>query len=70
MRGGGKKGEKIEDCKWTNRDFVTYDLCFIQSQKKTQSNVFESPRAMAKLVKEAKRVKQVLSANTDHHAQV
>lgn len=32
--------------------------------------MFDSPRAMAKLLKEAKRVKQVLSANTDHFAQV
>ena len=38
--------------------------------KKTQGSVFDSPRAMAKLLKEAKRVKQVLSANTDHRAQV
>ena len=41
-----------------------------QSQKKTQSSVFDSPRAMGKLLKEAKRVKQVLSANTEHFAQV
>ena len=41
-----------------------------QSLKKTQGSVYESPRAMAKLLKEAKRVKQVLSANTDHSAQV
>ena len=42
----------------------------MQDQKSTQSSVYESPRAMAKLLKEAKRVKQVLSANTDHYAQV
>ena len=41
-----------------------------QSMKKTQGSVFDSPRAMAKLLKEAKRVKQVLSANTEHFAQV
>ena len=41
-----------------------------QSLKKTQGSVYESPRAMAKLLKEAKRVKQVLSANIDHFAQV
>ena len=41
-----------------------------QSLKKTQGSVFDSPRAMGKLLKEAKRVKQVLSANTDHFAQV
>ena len=38
--------------------------------KKTQGSVFESPRAMGKLLKEAKRVKQVLSANIDFYAQV
>lgn len=32
--------------------------------------MFDSPRAMGKLLKEAKRVKQVLSANTEHFAQV
>lgn len=32
--------------------------------------MYDSPRAMAKLLKEAQRVKQVLSANTDHQAQV
>ena len=41
-----------------------------QSLKKTQGSVWESPRAMSKLLKEAKRVKQVLSANTGHYAQV
>ena len=52
-------------------------MCFpfihwpIQSEKKaSQASVYDSPRAMAKLLKEAKRVKQVLSANTDHFAQV
>ncbi|XP_015126610.1 hypoxia up-regulated protein 1 isoform X2 [Diachasma alloeum] len=38
--------------------------------KKTKSSVFESPRAMAKLFKEAGRVKNVLSANADHYAQI
>ena len=42
----------------------------VQSQKKTTGSVYDSPRAMAKLLKEAKRVKQVLSANIDHRAQV
>ncbi|XP_022109354.1 hypoxia up-regulated protein 1-like [Acanthaster planci] len=37
---------------------------------KTKKNVFENPRAMAKLFKEANRVKKVLSANVDHFAQV
>ncbi|KAL6432378.1 hypothetical protein ACFW04_006768 [Cataglyphis niger] len=38
--------------------------------KKTPSSVFTSPRAMAKLFKEAGRVKTVLSANADHFAQI
>ena len=53
---------------------MVIDLVFntvVQSQKKsTQGSVYDSPRAMAKLLKEAKRLKQVLSANTDHFAQV
>ncbi|XP_006821428.1 hypoxia up-regulated protein 1-like [Saccoglossus kowalevskii] len=39
-------------------------------QGKAKSNVYESPRAMAKLLKEAKRIKKVLSANTEHMAQI
>ncbi|KAK7863949.1 hypothetical protein R5R35_012451 [Gryllus longicercus] len=38
--------------------------------KKTSNDVFGSPRALAKLFKEAGRLKNVLSANTEHHAQV
>lgn len=38
--------------------------------KKTSNNVFDSPRALAKLLKEAGRVKNVLSANADHYAQI
>ncbi|XP_018328406.1 hypoxia up-regulated protein 1 [Agrilus planipennis] len=38
--------------------------------KKTPTDIFTSPRALAKLFKEAGRVKQVLSANADHYAQV
>ncbi|XP_070160934.1 hypoxia up-regulated protein 1 isoform X2 [Polyergus mexicanus] len=38
--------------------------------KKTPNSVFTSPRAMAKLFKEAGRVKTVLSANADHYAQI
>jgi len=38
--------------------------------KKTSSDVTKNPRAMAKLLKEAKRVKKVLSANADHMAQI
>jgi len=38
--------------------------------KKTPNDVFKNPRAMAKLFKEAGRLKNVLSANADHFAQV
>ncbi|XP_032689323.1 hypoxia up-regulated protein 1 isoform X2 [Odontomachus brunneus] len=38
--------------------------------KKTPNSVFKSPRSMAKLFKEAGRVKTVLSANADHFAQI
>lgn len=38
--------------------------------KKTPSDVFKNPKAMAKLFKEAGRVKNVLSANADHFAQI
>lgn len=38
--------------------------------KKTKNDVFANPRAMAKLFKEAGRVKNVLSANVDHYAQI
>ncbi|XP_041030297.1 hypoxia up-regulated protein 1 isoform X2 [Carcharodon carcharias] len=39
-------------------------------QKKTSKDVRQHPRAMAKLWKEANRVKTVLSANIDHTAQI
>lgn len=38
--------------------------------KKTKNNVFDNPRSMAKLFKEAGRLKNILSANNDHYAQV
>ncbi|CAO1434397.1 unnamed protein product [Diamesa hyperborea] len=38
--------------------------------KKTTKNVYENPRAMAKLFKEAGRVKNILSANNEHYAQI
>lgn len=38
--------------------------------KKTSKNVLENPRSMAKLFKEAGRVKNVLSANAEHYAQI
>ncbi|XP_067910260.1 hypoxia up-regulated protein 1 isoform X2 [Heterodontus francisci] len=40
------------------------------AQKKTSKDVRQHPRAMAKLWKEANRVKTVLSANIDHMAQI
>lgn len=39
-------------------------------QKKSQKDVRENHRAMAKLLKEAQRLKTVLSANMDFMAQV
>lgn len=38
--------------------------------KKTTKNVFDNHRSMAKLFKEAGRVKNILSANNEHNAQV
>lgn len=38
--------------------------------KKTKNDVFENPRSVAKLFKEAGRLKNVLSANAEHYAQV
>jgi hypoxia up-regulated 1 len=39
-------------------------------QKKTPNDVFKNPRSLQKLFKEAGRLKNVLSANTDHVSQV
>lgn len=39
-------------------------------QKKSKKDVTENARAMAKLLKEAQRLKTVLSANVEHAAQV
>ncbi|XP_019623229.1 PREDICTED: hypoxia up-regulated protein 1-like isoform X1 [Branchiostoma belcheri] len=39
-------------------------------EKKASVDIRKSPRAMAKMLKEAKRVKKVLSANSDHQAQI
>lgn len=38
--------------------------------KKTKNSVFNNPRAMAKLFEEARRVKNILSANVEHNAQI
>ncbi|KAL3070005.1 hypothetical protein niasHS_017294 [Heterodera schachtii] len=43
---------------------------FKQQHPSTSNTVEQNLRAMAKLMKEAERVKQVLSANTDHFAHV
>jgi len=40
------------------------------AMKKTKKNVLDNPRAMAKLLKEAGRVKNILSANIDIYAQI
>lgn len=40
------------------------------AMKKTSTDVTKSPKALAKLFKEAGRVKNVLSANNDHYAQI
>lgn len=41
-----------------------------KAKHKCKNDITKNPRAMAKLLKEARRVRQVLSANTDHRAQV
>lgn len=40
------------------------------AMKKTKTDVKTNPRAMAKLFKEAGRVKNILSANSEHYAQI
>ena len=45
-------------------------MLFLQATHKTKKEITENPRAMAKMLKEARRVRQVLSANTDHIAQI
>ncbi|KAF2362863.1 Heat shock protein 70 family [Trinorchestia longiramus] len=49
------------------RDFLARKF---NDMKKTSKSVFDNPRAMSKLTKEAGRLKQVLSANTEHVSQV
>lgn len=39
-------------------------------KEKTKKDIYKNPKAIVKLYKEAERVKNVLSANTDHWAQV
>lgn len=49
------------------RDYLANEF---NAMKKTPTDVFTSPRALAKLFKEAGRVKNVLSANANHYAQI
>ena len=49
------------------RDYLAKSF---NDMKKTSNNVFDSPRSMAKIMKEAGRLKKVLSANSDHVSQV
>lgn len=49
------------------RDYLAREF---NKMKKTKTDVFTNPRALAKLFKEAGRVKNVLSANVDHYAQI
>ncbi|XP_017493042.1 PREDICTED: hypoxia up-regulated protein 1 [Rhagoletis zephyria] len=49
------------------RDYLAAEF---NAMKKTKTDVTKSPRALAKLFKEAGRVKNVLSANNDHFAQI
>ncbi|XP_072153821.1 hypoxia up-regulated protein 1 isoform X2 [Bemisia tabaci] len=49
------------------RDYLAQKF---NEMKKTDIDVTQNPRAMAKLFKEAGRVKTVLSANADHFAQI
>lgn len=43
---------------------------YFNEHKKTKTDLYTNYRAMAKLLKEAKRVKKVLSANVEHIAQI
>ncbi|KAH8416837.1 hypothetical protein KR222_006988 [Zaprionus bogoriensis] len=49
------------------RDYLAKEF---NALKKTKTDVTTSPRALAKLFKEAGRLKNVLSANNDHYAQI
>ncbi|GAB0093000.1 hypoxia up-regulated protein 1 [Sergentomyia squamirostris] len=49
------------------RDYLAKEF---NKMKKTKTDVFTNPRALAKLFKEAGRVKNILSANADHFAQI
>ncbi|XP_073831152.1 hypoxia up-regulated Grp170 co-chaperone protein [Musca autumnalis] len=49
------------------RDYLAAEF---NAMKKTTTDVTKSPKALAKLFKEAGRLKNVLSANNDHYAQI
>ncbi|CEF68071.1 Hypoxia up-regulated protein 1 [Strongyloides ratti] len=49
------------------RDYLVESF---KANYKSSKDISENPRAMAKMMKEAERVKQVLSANADHKAQI
>lgn len=49
------------------RDYLAKEF---NALKKTTTDVTKSPKALAKLFKEAGRLKNVLSANNDHYAQI
>ncbi|XP_037828781.1 hypoxia up-regulated protein 1 [Lucilia sericata] len=49
------------------RDYLAAEF---NAMKKTTTDVTKSPKALAKLFKEAGRLKNVLSANNDHFAQI
>lgn len=49
------------------RDYLAAEF---NALKKTKTDVTTNPRALAKLFKEAGRLKNVLSANNDHYAQI
>lgn len=49
------------------RDYLGHEF---NKMGKTKTDVFTNPRAMAKLFKEAGRLKNVLSANPEHYAQI
>ncbi|KAM8721716.1 hypothetical protein ACLKA7_007566 [Drosophila subpalustris] len=49
------------------RDYLASEF---NALKKTKTDVTTSPRALAKLFKEAGRLKNILSANNDHYAQI
>ena len=57
---------------YSSHIFFTFFCMFLylQTKHKTSGNIYDSPRAMAKLLKEARILKTVLSANTNHNVQV